>query len=214
MIRNRRWSRMRAACSSTWLSKTVLCSHQAVNRMAIPGWGCGHFMSWTTLLLFSFHPARSSSTGHQLFSYTAFSSTHSEKRQLHYTLASAMTEHGWKRLSIKYLASQVPVMQLLPAPILWVIRGVDSISSFLCGEDTQARFFWSPLNKHGSFSSTSLASLFLLEFLLHESWCPWLYPLSHLKSHQSPVQYINTSFTLQPNWGASTVFKVFFQLLL
>lgn len=58
------------------------------------------------------------------------------------------------------------------------------------------------------------ASLFLLEFFLLESWSPWLHPLSHLKSHQSPVQYINTSFTPQPNWDANTVFKVFFQLLL
>ena len=41
--------------------------------------------------------------------------------------------------------SQVPVMQLLPEPILGVIRGFGPLSSFLYGEGTQARFFWSAL---------------------------------------------------------------------
>lgn len=49
------------------------------------------------------------------------------------------------KYQVSLLLSQVPVMQLLPGPILGVIRGLDPLPSFLYGEGTQARFFWSAL---------------------------------------------------------------------
>lgn len=97
--------------------------------------------SASAILLNSFHPARRNSGMYawdQLSGYTAITPTLSGKHWLHHTLAGTFLEKTKYKVSLRL--SQVPVMQLLPGPILGVIRGFGPLSSFLYAKGTQARF--------------------------------------------------------------------------